>query len=129
MEIILKHLSLKALPAAIALLLSAGATLADDEGFHGYFRVGAGTSTSGSRGPQSCYGLGGNTMKYRLGNECDAYAEFGYTKDIAKVDGVSYRLTAGDTLHFDSHKPHRGRNIGPDTAIELWVGTMQLFPE
>ena len=46
-----------------------------------------------------------------------------------EVDGVSYRLTAGDTLHFDSHKPHRGRNIGPDTAIELWVGTMQLFPE
>jgi transcriptional regulator with XRE-family HTH domain len=46
-----------------------------------------------------------------------------------EVDGVTYLLGAGDTLHFDSHKPHRGENIGADTAIELWVGTMQLFPE
>ncbi len=48
---------------------------------------------------------------------------------LYEVDGVQYRLTSGDTLHFDSRKPHRGTNIGPDTAIELWVGTMQLFPE
>ncbi|WP_082771774.1 maltoporin, partial [Janthinobacterium agaricidamnosum] len=62
----------------------------DQEGFHGYLRAGAGSTTGGDGGPQSCFGLGGNTMKYRLGNECDAYTEFGYTKEIAKSDGVSY---------------------------------------
>lgn len=44
-----------------------------------------------------------------------------------EVDGGTYLLGAGDTLHFDSHKPHRGENIGSDVAVELWVGTMQLF--
>ena len=48
---------------------------------------------------------------------------------LYEVDGVQYDLKAGDTLHFDSRKPHRGTNIGTDTAIELWVGTMRLFPE
>jgi transcriptional regulator with XRE-family HTH domain len=46
---------------------------------------------------------------------------------LYEVDGVSYELGAGDTLHFDAHKPHRRTNIGAETAIELWVGTMQLF--
>jgi maltoporin len=32
-------------------------------------------------------------MKYRLGNVCDAYFEGGYTKEIAKNDGVSYLAT------------------------------------
>jgi transcriptional regulator with XRE-family HTH domain len=48
---------------------------------------------------------------------------------LYEVDGIGYDLKAGDTLHFDSRKPHRGTNTGPDTAIELWVGTMRLFPE
>ncbi|MET3896844.1 transcriptional regulator with XRE-family HTH domain [Devosia sp. UYZn731] len=46
-----------------------------------------------------------------------------------EVDGQTYLLGPGDTLHFDSHKPHRGANIGTETAVELWVGTMRLFPE
>lgn len=85
------------LPLATVLALVCGSAHAgngiDEEGFHGYLRAGAGTSTSNSGGPQSCYGLGGNTMKYRLGNECDAYFEGGYTKEIAKSDGVSYLVT------------------------------------
>lgn len=48
---------------------------------------------------------------------------------LYEVDGAGYELRPGDTLHFDSRKPHRGTNIGDDTAIELWVGTMRLFPE
>ena len=46
-----------------------------------------------------------------------------------EVDGIGYHLQAGDKLHFDIRKPHRGTNTGTDTAIELWVGTMRLFPE
>ena len=48
---------------------------------------------------------------------------------LYEVDGATYELRAGDTLHFDSRRPHRGTNIGGETAIELWVGTMRLFPE
>lgn len=48
---------------------------------------------------------------------------------LYEVDGEPYQLSAGDTLHFDSRKPHRGTNIGTETAVELWVGTMRLFPE
>ncbi|MDP9109985.1 MAG: carbohydrate porin, partial [Pseudomonadota bacterium] len=75
------------------LLLGAGgqpAFASDEAGeFHGYFRAGVGSSST--HGPQSCFGLGGNTMKYRLGNECDSYAEFGYTKEIAKTsNGASF---------------------------------------
>lgn len=80
--------------AAVLLLACAfpgSATAQDEEGFHGYLRAGFGTSSAG--GPQSCYGLGGNTMKYRLGNECDAYTKFGYTKNVAQADEVGFYTT------------------------------------
>src|SRR4051812_8456273 len=35
---------------------------------------------------------------------------------LYEVDGTSYELGAGDTLHFDSHKPHRRTNVGAETA-------------
>ena len=90
---------LKTLPAAIVLAIASGSAAADpmypsdSEGFHGYLRAGAGSNTSGDGGSQGCFGLGGNTMKYRLGNECDAYTEFGYTKSVAKSGGVNYLAT------------------------------------
>ncbi|MFZ6814843.1 maltoporin [Undibacterium sp. Rencai35W] len=93
--------ALKALPLAISLTLSAGLAHASDaEGeFHGYLRAGVGSSSE--KGPQSCYDLGGNTMKYRLGNECDSYFEGGYTKELAKSDnGVSWV----GTLWIDAYK-------------------------
>jgi maltoporin len=94
MKIAKKHL--KVLPLALSLAFAFGAARADaghdTDGFHGYFRDGAGSSSA--NGPQSCFGLGGNTNKYRLGNECDAYFEGGYTWTIAKADdGVSFAGT------------------------------------
>ena len=76
----------RSLPAALALALSCGAAVAGDhepEGFHGYVRAGGGTSNHG--GTQTCYGLGGITMAYRLGNECDSFTELGYTQQLAKA--------------------------------------------
>lgn len=46
-----------------------------------------------------------------------------------EVDGEGYELGPGDTLHFDSRRPHRGTNIGTTEAVELWVGTMRIFPQ
>ncbi|MCW5719747.1 MAG: cupin domain-containing protein [Devosia sp.] len=48
---------------------------------------------------------------------------------IYTVDGVAYRLQAGDTLHFNSTLPHTSRNPGDEVATELWVGTMRLFAD
>jgi transcriptional regulator with XRE-family HTH domain len=48
---------------------------------------------------------------------------------VYDVDGVTYHLKAGDTLHFQSNRPHRSRNEGKCDAVELWVGTMRLFSE
>ena len=93
----MSRLKLKMLPLAITLSLSCSLAFADggddSNGFHGYLRAGAGGS-AGS-GPQSCYGLGGNTMKYRLGNECDSYFEGGTTWDLNKPgdDGVVFTGT------------------------------------
>ncbi|NRR33301.1 carbohydrate porin [Oxalobacteraceae bacterium] len=78
-----------AMPLALALALACGGASADDvPGFHGYLRAGAGVSST--HGPQSCFSLGGNTVKYRLGNECDGYTKFGYTQEVVKTDGVSF---------------------------------------
>lgn len=88
----MNRMILKLLPLAAACALTAGpagASDADGE-YHGYFRAGIGSSSS-SRGPQSCFGLGGNTMRYRLGNECDSYAEFEYLKEMVKsASGASF---------------------------------------
>ncbi|MBB3221636.1 maltoporin [Pseudoduganella umbonata] len=65
----------------------------DREGFHAYMRVGTGTSASNDRGPQSCYSLGGNTVPYRLGNDCDSVFEGGYTKTVAQSGDVQYVAT------------------------------------
>lgn len=48
---------------------------------------------------------------------------------VYEVDAETYRLKAGDTLHFQSNRPHKSRNEGTVHAVELWVGTMRLFPE
>lgn len=57
-----------------AALMLAGTTAMASPGLssNGYFRAGIGASKDGS---QACFGLG--PAKYRLGNECDNYGEFG----------------------------------------------------
>lgn len=65
----------------VATLSAASPAAAADSngGSTGYFRIGDGRSRGG---PQACYGLAGNTMKYRLGNECDLYGEAEYFHDL-----------------------------------------------
>lgn len=94
----------KPMAAAMALAFACGAAGAaerDIEGFHGYVRAGVGNSNHG--GSQSCYGLGGVSMTYRLGNECDSFTELGYTKEVAKADnGVSFVATVWGTAYKNS---------------------------
>src|SRR5450830_1866123 len=79
------------LPAAFAVALPLAclplsASAGDEPGFHGYLRAGAGSSSI--KGPQSCYSLGGNTMKYRLGNEGDA--KLGIAKAYVEARGLDF---------------------------------------
>jgi maltoporin len=100
----IRKFALKPIGASLALALACGTAAGaerDIEGFHGYLRAGVGNSNHG--GNQSCYGLGGISMTYRLGNECDSFTELGYTKEVAKADnGVSFVATVWATAYKNS---------------------------
>ena len=55
--------------------------------FAGYLRSGAGTSTGS--GKQQCFQLPGAQSKYRLGNECEQYAELELRQDLLTLDDGS----------------------------------------
>ena len=124
----MKNLKLKVLPISLFLLMNAGAALADggDDtvGFHGYLRDGAGSSSA--HGPQSCYGLGGISMKYRLGNECDAYFEGGTTWDFSKPDADGVVFTG--TLWANEYSPDSqfGQNGGSLGLAKAYIEAKNL---
>ena len=55
--------------------------------FAGYMRSGVGNSLNG--GKQSCFKLPGAESKYRLGNECEQYAELELRQDVYNFDDGS----------------------------------------
>ena len=55
--------------------------------FAGYLRSGIGNSLEG--GKQSCFKLPGAEAKYRLGNECEQYAELELRQDVYSFDDGS----------------------------------------
>ena len=55
--------------------------------FAGYLRSGVGNSLNG--GKQSCFKLPGAESKYRLGNECEQYAELELRQDVYSLDDGS----------------------------------------
>lgn len=84
--------TLKALPAALALALTASAAQAGiPVDFGGYFRSGFGTSSEG--GKEACFGLAGAASKYRLGNECETYGELALGGEAYKgQNGLGIRI-------------------------------------
>jgi maltoporin len=86
------------IPLAVAVLLAGvtGTARADDGGlqFNGYLRSGVGESTGGGGGSQACFKLAGAGSKYRLGNECETYAELALGKQLYKdpEDGATFSL-------------------------------------
>lgn len=77
--------------AAAAAFTSLGASALE---FHGYLRSGAGSNSKD--GAQTCFALPGTPgpggTKYRLGNECETYAELGFDQELfeGKGDGVKF---------------------------------------
>lgn len=84
-----------AIAAAVALMSTAtvqAAETAVTADFHGYARSGIGATASG--GDQACFQAAGAPAKYRLGNECETYAELGL--------GASLFEEGDQSFYFDS---------------------------
>jgi maltoporin len=83
----MKRKAIKLAPIAAALALTCGTASAFE--FTGYLRSGAGTNSKD--GSQVCFQLPGAGSKYRLGNECETYAELGFNQTIYDgKDGVKF---------------------------------------
>lgn len=76
--------------AALFALLAGNATAAEMD-FSGYFRSGAGSSNKG--GKEVCYRLPGSVLWFRLGNECDTYADLMFKSVLGEVDGTTFKST------------------------------------
>ncbi len=73
--------------AAALLGLAAGSASALE--FNGYLRSGAGSNSED--GAQACFQLPGAPAKYRLGNECETYAELGFNQNVFEgKNGVKF---------------------------------------
>lgn len=110
---------------------------------NGYFRAGIGAAGDGRNA--ACFGLG--PAKYRLGNECDNYAEIGVDAELPTMsngtvwkmhtmvagDG-SYRLNSGITDDSTKVKWSQmyasGHNLGTGVlqGASIWVGRRYYDP-
>ena len=82
------HLQKLPLALAIGAVLSSASAMAVD--FHGYARSGIGWTNNG--GEQQCHKLAGAGSKYRLGNECETYAELKLGQDLYKENDQVFAL-------------------------------------
>lgn len=82
------HTSFRLSMAAAAMVLGTTAAQAADVDFHGYARSGIGSTSGG--GDQACFQAAGAPAKYRLGNECETYAELGLGSTLYEEDGKSF---------------------------------------
>jgi maltoporin len=123
--------------ASAVMLMSASAMAAPGVTSNGYFRAGIGAAGDGRT--TSCFGLG--PAKYRLGNECDNYAEIGVDAELPTMsngtvwkmhtmlasDG-SYALNNGITDDSTKVKWSQmyasGHNLGTGVlqGASIWVG-------
>ena len=67
----------------------------DGTAFHGYVRAGAGRSEGDK---QACFKLAGAGSKYRLGNECEQYAELELDQDLLKFGFPAEQFVPGHAL-------------------------------
>ncbi|TLX58216.1 maltoporin [Stutzerimonas nosocomialis] len=111
------RLSLAAAVAGLALPLSGHALE-----FSGYLRSGIGESTSS--GKQACFQLPGAQSKYRLGNECEQYAELDLRHDLFTFGDGSVLSIEGMAALYNEY------NYSPKfTGDHGWARMNQLYAE
>lgn len=112
----MKTRNLISMAAAVAVAVTAAPAAAVD--FTGYLRSGVGGSNEG--GPQTCFSLPGVSFKFRLGNECENYAELGFGQNLYKdkATGLTFRyegMLAYQTSERQDFESLRGNpNWTPD---------------
>ena len=90
-----------------AALFALAASQASAVDFHGYFRSGIGGNNNG--GSVQCFIAPGNEYKFRLGNECENYAEWEFAQSLYKdksgvefvYDGMLAYVTSPAGSDFD----------------------------
>jgi len=94
-------ITLRKVPLAVAIaagILSAQAGAVD---FKGYARSGIGWTGSG--GEQQCFQATGAQSKYRLGNECETYAELKLGQEVWKEGDKSFYFDTNVAYSVDVH--------------------------
>ncbi|WP_204365713.1 maltoporin [Yersinia frederiksenii] len=125
--------TLRKLPIALAVAAGVLSTQAMAVDFHGYARSGIGWTGSG--GEQQCFKATGAQSKYRLGNECETYAEIKLGQELWKEGdksfyfdtNVAYSVSQRDD--WESTSPaFREANVQGKNLIEwlpgstMWAG-------
>ena len=106
-------ITLRKLPVAVAVAAGIMSVQAMAVDFHGYARSGIGWTGSG--GEQQCFQATGAGSKYRLGNECETYAELKLGQEVWKEGDKSF--------YFDT-------NVAYSVAQQNdWEGTDPAFRE
>ena len=106
-------ITLRKLPLAVAVAAGIMSVQAMAVDFHGYARSGIGWTGSG--GEQQCFQATGAQSKYRLGNECETYAELKLGQEVWKEGDKSF--------YFDT-------NVAYSVAQQNdWEGTDPAFRE
>lgn len=126
-------ITLRKLPVAVAVaagIMSAQAMAVD---FHGYARSGIGWTGSG--GEQQCFQATGAQSKYRLGNECETYAELKLGQEVWKEGDKSFYFDTNVAYSVDQQNDwedkspaFREANVQGKNLIEwlpgstIWAG-------
>lgn len=90
---------LRKVPLAMAVATAVLSTQALAVDFHGYARSGIGWTGSG--GSQECFKATGAQSKYRLGNECETYAELKLGQELWKEGDKSFYFDTNVAYSID----------------------------
>ncbi|ATH79542.1 maltoporin [Vreelandella venusta] len=104
-------ISKSVLGGALCLASGLSAAAAPDIDFTGYARSGIGNTAGG--GDQACFKANGAGAKYRLGNECETYAELGFGSTLYEEGDKSFYFNSMVGYHSNQ------LNDSEDTGVEM----------
>jgi len=111
MKILSNAISKNLLGGALCLASGLSAAAAPDIDFTGYARSGIGNTAGG--GDQACFRANGAGAKYRLGNECETYAELGFGSTLYEEGDKSFYFNS--MVGYFSNQ----LNDSEDTSVEM----------
>jgi maltoporin len=113
----------KLISMAAAVAMAAAASPASAVELHGYLRSGIGGNSEGTA--QTCYGIGPIGHKFRLGNECETYAELEFGQTLYKdASGVVFKYTGMLAYKSTQSQDYESlKSSNNDIALrQNWVG-------